>query len=459
MATKMLRLTFFLNVLLLFTTGAYAQKDTLWRSTGKWSAWGVRYQTQTFGISEGKLDTCNCGGADRTLTQRGNVGLLVSYYRNVDTRFAYSVDFGASYGRVGTSGTPTLTAKSKLFTSLRGDLYYHLGKERQLISPYLHTGVHAQIGSMYASLPLGAGMRWMMKKSPMFITSQINYGIGLTSGLRNNLQTALGIYINLGSVKRTSGKPGRVNEMAPSPCDTDTDMDGVPDAQDGCPKLKGSITNGGCPVCDTDGDGIVDDKDKCPTVPGSMTNQGCPVLDSDGDGVTDDKDLCPTVAGAVSNMGCPAVDSDGDGITDDRDLCPTVKGTVANKGCPESAGPIAPAPAGKGIPQVIVYFDTDKYAIRPDAQLEIDRAVSFLSANPEYNVVLRGHTDVRASYAYNEKLSQNRVNAVKAKLMAAGIADSRISIGHFGEVIPAKEGDGEPNWQKNRRVEFTFVVR
>jgi len=468
MANKMLRLIFILNGILLFTVYAHAQKDTLWRSTGKWSAWGVRFQTQTFGISEGKLDTCNCGGADRPLTQRGNVGLLVSYYRNVDTRFAYSVDLGASYGRVGTSGTPTLTAKSKLFTSLRGDLYYHLGKEKQLISPYLHTGIHAQIGSMYASLPLGAGMRWMMKKSPMFITTQINYGIGLTSSLRNNLQTALGVYINLGSVRKPSGKGVKSMEPATAPCDTDTDMDGVPDAQDGCPRLKGSITNGGCPVCDTDGDGIVDDKDKCPTVPGSMANQGCPVLDSDGDGVVDDKDLCPTVAGAVSNMGCPAVDSDGDGVSDERDLCPMVKGTAANKGCPEAMVPVspampvspaAPASGGKGIPEVIVYFDTDKFAIRSDAQKEIDRAVVFLAGNGEYDVILRGHTDPRASYEYNVKLSSNRVEAVKRKLMEAGIAESRIRIAHFGETKLVSNGSDENSLARNRRVEFTFVIR
>ena len=414
--------------LIMLTQTANAQKDSLWRKTGKWSAWGVRYQTQTFGVSENKLDTCNCAGDDRKLSQRGNMGLLVSYYKSVNPRLAYSADFGFSYGRVGTTKVSTLEYKSKLFTSIRGDIYYHVGKERQLIAPYLHTGLHAQIGSMYASLPLGAGIRWMMKKSPIFITSQIDYGIGITSKLRNNLIASLGVYINLGADKKQPALKRGGGVEGPS-CDTDTDMDGIPDLIDGCPRLKGTKENNGCPSCDTDGDGIVDDKDKCPTVPGTMTNQGCPIQDTDGDGVVDEKDLCPTVPGVVSNNGCPEVKKE----------MPT------------------PTP-GKNIPEVIVYFDLDKYAIRTDAQAEIDRAVAFLSANSEYSVILKGHTDVRASYAYNEKLSKNRVETVKAKLVAAGIAASRIKVAHFGEVTPAKEGDGESNWQKNRRVEFTFIL-
>lgn len=435
---NMIRSGLLLMGLVLLTQTASAQKDSLWRQTGRWSAWGVRYQTQTFGLSEGKIDTCNCEGGDRKLSERGNVGLLVSYYRSVNPRLAYSADFGFSYGRVGTTKVNTLEYKSKLFTSIRGDIYYHVGKERQLISPYLHTGIHAQVGSMYASLPLGAGMRWMMKKSPVFITTQIDYGIGLTANLRNNLITSLGIYVNLGSIKRPPAIKRGGGMEAPA-CDTDSDMDGIPDLLDGCPRLKGTKENNGCPACDSDNDGIIDEKDLCPTVPGSMSNQGCPVLDTDGDGVVDSKDLCPTVPGVVSNNGCPE----------------------EPKKAYVPATPTSPAVnsnGGKEIPEAIVYFDLDKYAIRKDAQVEIDRAVAFLAANSEYHVILKGHTDVRASFAYNEKLSQNRVNAVRAKLIAAGIDASRIKVAHFGEVTPAKDGDGEPNWQKNRRVEFTFVL-
>lgn len=432
---KTLRFGILFCSMLVLTNMVNAQKDSLWRKTGRWSAWGVRYQTQTFGISENKLDTCNCQGLDRKLSDRGNVGLLVSYYRNVNNRFAYSADFGLSYGRVGTYEVSTLLYKSKLFTSFRTDLYYHVGKEKQLIAPYLHTGLHAQIGSIYASMPIGAGMRWMMKKSPVFLTTQIDYGIGLTSQLRNNLITSFGLYINLGSDKKQQQVKRSVIDAAP--CDTDSDGDGIVDLLDGCPRLKGTKENNGCPACDTDNDGVVDDKDKCPTVPGAITNQGCPVIDTDGDGVVDEKDICPTVPGVVSNNGCPE---------------------LPKKEEPAPAASPIPSSVGKLVPEAIVYFDLDKYAIRPDAQLEIDRVVAFLSANSEYNVILKGHTDTRASFAYNEKLSQNRVNAVKAKLVAAGIAANRIKLAHFGEVTPAKEGDGEQNWQKNRRVEFTFVL-
>jgi outer membrane protein OmpA-like peptidoglycan-associated protein len=445
-----------------------AQKDTLWRKTGKWSALGARFQTQTFGISENKLDTCNCAGADRTLTQRGNMGLLISYYRNVDSRFAYSVDFGGSYGRVGTKKNSTLTAKSKLFTSLRGDLYYHLGKERQMISPYLHTGLHTQIGSFYASMPIGAGMRWMMKKSPVFITSQIDYGIGLTSSLRNNLQTALGVYINLGSLNKPASRRSKVDQLQPSPCDMDTDMDGVPDAQDGCPRLKGSIVNGGCPVCDTDGDGIVDEKDKCPTVPGSMSNQGCPTLDTDGDGVVDEKDLCPTVVGPVKNEGCPVStvpDRDKDGIADNIDVCPDVPGTIANKGCPESVilernkgvNNQPDEPANDKEPEYIIYFDFDKDVLKLRSIKTLNDVLDYMTQNPSFKVHLRGHTDLEGNIPYNQDLSSRRVQNAKAYLIGKGIDPVRIKTDYFGKSTPVIETFKKSLGWRNRRVEISII--
>lgn len=434
-----------------------AQKDSLWRQTGKWSAWGVRYQTQTFGISENNLDTCNCGEGARSVTQRGNVGLLVSYYKSVNQRFAYSFNLGASYGRIGTKETPTLLAKEKLFTSFRADAYYHVGKEKQLIMPYLHSGLNVQLGSVYGSIPLGAGMRWMMRKSPIFFTAQLDYGVGFTSKLRNNLIGALGVYMNLGADRKQPLKKTPQPDLIAA-CNIDSDGDGVMDTNDLCPKLKGNQANGGCPVCDTDGDGIVDDKDKCPTIPGSLANEGCPVMDTDGDGVIDSKDQCPTVPGKISNMGCPMVDTDGDGIPDAEDACISVAGKAIFKGCPED-------PNAKQVirintpevPQVIVYFDLDKYAITNNAQLEVDKAIKFLKTYNHYNVILTGHADLRASASYNEELSRKRVEVVKQKLVDAGIGVERITSNHYGENVPAQKGGDEYSFSKNRRVEFQFI--
>jgi hypothetical protein len=58
---------------------------------------------------------------------------------------------------------------------------------------------------------------------------------------------------------------------------TDTDGDGTPDVDDGCPEVPGPASNGGCPLPDGDGDGIPDGQDDCPAVSGPSSNAGCPL--------------------------------------------------------------------------------------------------------------------------------------------------------------------------------------
>lgn len=138
----------------------------------------------------------------------------------------------------------------------------------------------------------------------------------------------------------------------------DEDGDGIPDSEDKCQKLKGSLEMKGCPDSDNDrvadfedqcpddyglprfkgcpdkdGDNIIDKFDKCPDVPGAQRFQGCP--DRDDDGVRDDEDLCPDQKGLQEMKGCP--DADGDGIKDSEDQCPNDFGTRDNNGCPVDA--------------------------------------------------------------------------------------------------------------------------
>lgn len=247
----------------------------------KWSAVGLRFQGQDFYISEAPVeDTCNC--LPQSLQSRGNSGFLISFYRNTGSRLAYSLDLGFSTGRVGTKPVPTIKALKDNFTSFRGDLYYHFGPDNQPVSPYLHAGLHAQLGNFYASLPTGLGMRFLSKSKPLMLTAEVNYGWGLTNQLRNSLIFAVGMYVRLNGGKTTASSSNGGSLLMPASADAclDSDFDGVPDGSDKCPRLAGSPLNAGCPVCDTDGDGVVDDKDKCPTVPGPIQQQGCPVPDT-----------------------------------------------------------------------------------------------------------------------------------------------------------------------------------
>lgn len=247
----------------------------------KWSAVGLRFQGQDFYVSESPIeDTCNC--LPQSLRSRGNSGLLFSFYRSTGSRLSYSLNLGFSSGRVGTKPVPTIKALKDNFTSFRGDLYYHIGPNNQSVSPYLHTGLHAQLGEFYASLPTGLGLRYLSKKSPIMLTSEVNYGWGITNQLRNNLIFAFGLHVRLNAKQAAATAPAvSVGGILadPSSC-LDSDYDGVPDGGDKCPRLPGSPLNAGCPICDTDGDGVTDDKDKCPTIAGPVSQYGCPAPDT-----------------------------------------------------------------------------------------------------------------------------------------------------------------------------------
>lgn len=130
----------------------------------------------------------------------------------------------------------------------------------------------------------------------------------------------------------------------------DTDKDGIPDKEDGCPWIAGVETAKGCP--DSDGDGVEDAEDACPDLPGLFDQGGCP--DSDGDGIMDLLDGCPTVFGFDETDGCP--DRDNDCIADAADKCPDNAGLPQYSGCPDTDGDsIAdnydPCPLEPGLPE------------------------------------------------------------------------------------------------------------
>ncbi|MBN2033159.1 MAG: OmpA family protein [Deltaproteobacteria bacterium] len=194
---------------------------------------------------------------------------------------------------------------------------------------------------------------------------------------------------------------------------------------------------------DSDGDGITDDKDKCPgTPPGVKVNSvGCP-LDSDGDGITDDKDKCPgTPAGVkVNSVGCP-LDSDGDGVPDYLDKCPgTPSGTRVNaQGCWILVG---------------VYFDTDKWNIKPAGYPVLEETITALKKNPGLRLEIQGHTDSRGPEAYNQTLSEKRAQAIVDYLVRGGIDAARLRAKGYGELVPAVPNDSAENMSKNRRVQL-----
>ena len=106
-----------------------------------------------------------------------------------------------------------------------------------------------------------------------------------------------------------------------------------------------------------------------------------------------------------------------------------------------------------------IYYDFDKWNIRPDAATELDKLVNILKLNPQINIELGSHTDSRGSTAYNDALSQKRADAAVAYIISKGIDAGRITAKGYGERVPVNKCvDGvsctEEEYQMNRRTEF-----
>lgn len=114
---------------------------------------------------------------------------------------------------------------------------------------------------------------------------------------------------------------------------------------------------------------------------------------------------------------------------------------------------------GKAIKIDNIYFDVNKFDIRPDAAKELDKVVKLLVENPEIIIELSSHTDARGSDQANFLLSDNRAKSSVAYIISKGIASNRITGKGYGETkLVNKCGNGvvcsDKEHQQNRRTEF-----
>ena len=104
-----------------------------------------------------------------------------------------------------------------------------------------------------------------------------------------------------------------------------------------------------------------------------------------------------------------------------------------------------------------VLFQQSTPNLLPESNDELDLIVSFLKVNPKVEILLSGHTDNRGIAEHNLRLSQKRVERVKAYLVSKGISAKRIAGKGFGGSKPIAANDTEETRRLNRRVEFMIV--
>jgi OmpA-OmpF porin, OOP family len=106
------------------------------------------------------------------------------------------------------------------------------------------------------------------------------------------------------------------------------------------------------------------------------------------------------------------------------------------------------------------FFDTDSVVVRPEALSVIYIiAESLMREPPDVSLFVAGHTDSRASEAYNMDLGTARAEAVAAALVRRGVYQASIYRVSFGEYMPIADNDTRGGQARNRRVEFLFSAR
>ncbi|MFN5172757.1 MAG: OmpA family protein [Bacteroidota bacterium] len=103
-----------------------------------------------------------------------------------------------------------------------------------------------------------------------------------------------------------------------------------------------------------------------------------------------------------------------------------------------------------------LFFDTDKYDLKPESAEELLQLVELMKMNPKMEVMITGHTDNQGAADYNVKLSENRAASVVAYLVKAGIASARLKWKGYGDSPPAAAKDTEEGRAKNPRNEMVI---
>jgi OOP family OmpA-OmpF porin len=118
---------------------------------------------------------------------------------------------------------------------------------------------------------------------------------------------------------------------------------------------------------------------------------------------------------------------------------------------------LAPIEIGQVVRLNNVFFDFDKYDLRSESFVELDRVVTLLKENPAIEIEMSAHTDSKGSDEYNMVLSDNRAKSVREYIVSKGIAANRIVSQGYGETRPVSTNETDDGRQLNRRVEFKIL--
>jgi peptidoglycan-associated lipoprotein len=102
------------------------------------------------------------------------------------------------------------------------------------------------------------------------------------------------------------------------------------------------------------------------------------------------------------------------------------------------------------------FFDYDSAVLRADARTALDSNARLLRTHADATITIEGHCDERGTVEYNQALGEQRAQAARDYLVAAGIAASRIQVVSYGKERPFDSGHDESAWAQNRRAHIVL---
>ncbi|HVY73414.1 MAG TPA: OmpA family protein [Puia sp.] len=119
--------------------------------------------------------------------------------------------------------------------------------------------------------------------------------------------------------------------------------------------------------------------------------------------------------------------------------------------------PLQPIEANASIVLNNIFFDVNKYELKPESRVELEEVVRLLQQNPQVVIQIGGHTDNVGKPADNLILSENRAKAVVNYLTSKGIDPKRLLFKGYGDTQPVSDNTTETGRAKNRRTELKVI--
>jgi outer membrane protein OmpA-like peptidoglycan-associated protein/tetratricopeptide (TPR) repeat protein len=119
--------------------------------------------------------------------------------------------------------------------------------------------------------------------------------------------------------------------------------------------------------------------------------------------------------------------------------------------------PLQPLETNAAVVLKNIFYDLNKYDLKPESQVELDKLVQLMKDNPTLAIQINGHTDNIGKPADNLVLSQNRAKAVVSYLTVKGIDPKRLSFKGWGDTQPIADNKSEAGRAQNRRTELKVI--